>query len=628
MRVMIKNENIICISSIDWDFVWQGHQEIMSTFAKNGNRVLFIENTGVRAPGLSDISRLRTRLKNWLRSVKGFRQESENLFVYSPLIAPFPYSRIARWINKYLLIKPLKKWMKASGFHDPIIWTFLPTGTAIDIVDSIESKFLVYYCIADFNKLVNAPKKVNKAEDELIRKSDLIFAQGEALKERCERINPNVHIFPFGVKMESFEHFRSNPDRSPALDIENLKRPIIGYVGGVHRHIDFGLIRFVAERNPGWTIVLVGPIQTDISEIAATKNIFLVGKKEFNVLPHYIHAFDVCIIPYEINDYTKTVFPTKLNEYHAMGKPVVSTNLPEVVSFNLKNSNVVLIAKAKEEFNNKLADALQTETSEAKEMRIASARANDWSLRIAEMSDLIKAKLKTKKIEKTINWKDDFLKLYKQSKKRLIFTLAGLAAIYFILFYTPFVWFVATPLKISETPQKADAIVVFAGGVGESGRAGQGYEERVGYAVNLFKEGYAEHLIFLSGYTYAFKEPLVMRALAVSLGVPKDAIILEDKARNTEQNVRFSKAILKRNGWGKILLVSSPYHMRRALLVFKKSAEEIEVVYAPILDSMFYARPSKYMEGMKIRRQVNFRQLKGILHEYLAIAYYWFKGYI
>ena len=40
---MIMNQNIICISSIDWDFVWQGHQEIMSTFAQNGNRMLSID---------------------------------------------------------------------------------------------------------------------------------------------------------------------------------------------------------------------------------------------------------------------------------------------------------------------------------------------------------------------------------------------------------------------------------------------------------------------------------------------------------------------------------------------------------------------------------------------------------
>ncbi len=62
---MLKNENIICISSIDWDFVWQGHQEIMATLAKNGNRVVFIDNTGVRTPGMQDIWRLKKRIKNW-----------------------------------------------------------------------------------------------------------------------------------------------------------------------------------------------------------------------------------------------------------------------------------------------------------------------------------------------------------------------------------------------------------------------------------------------------------------------------------------------------------------------------------------------------------------------------------
>ena len=41
--------DVVCISSIDWDFIWQGHQEIMSTLAAEGQRVLFVENTGVRA---------------------------------------------------------------------------------------------------------------------------------------------------------------------------------------------------------------------------------------------------------------------------------------------------------------------------------------------------------------------------------------------------------------------------------------------------------------------------------------------------------------------------------------------------------------------------------------------------
>jgi len=68
---MLKNENIICISSIDWDFIWQGHQEIMSVLAKSGNKVIFIENTGVRAPGIRDVPRIKNRIRNWFKGVKG-----------------------------------------------------------------------------------------------------------------------------------------------------------------------------------------------------------------------------------------------------------------------------------------------------------------------------------------------------------------------------------------------------------------------------------------------------------------------------------------------------------------------------------------------------------------------------
>src|SRR3972149_1264733 len=228
---MLKNENIICISSIDWDFIWQGHQEIMSAFAKNGNRVLFIENTGIRSPKLEDVQRLKKRIVSWFKSIKGFRKEMENLYVYSPVILPFPYSRVARFINKYLLIRSIKRWMRVMGFSNPIIWTFLPTGTALDIINNIEGKLLIYYCIANF------------------------------------------------------------------------------------------------------------------------KNIILLGKKDFEELPYYINEFDVCIIPYLKSGYTATVYPTKLNEYHALGKPVVSTDLPEVKAFNDNNGGVVYIGKDYEDFS-------------------------------------------------------------------------------------------------------------------------------------------------------------------------------------------------------------------------------------------------------------------------------------
>ncbi|MAG69482.1 MAG: hypothetical protein CL471_04180, partial [Acidobacteria bacterium] len=76
---LLRGQHIVCFSSIDWEFIWQGQQEIMSTLAANGNQVLFVENTGVRAPAVRDLPRLRNRIRNWWRGTKGFRRERDNL---------------------------------------------------------------------------------------------------------------------------------------------------------------------------------------------------------------------------------------------------------------------------------------------------------------------------------------------------------------------------------------------------------------------------------------------------------------------------------------------------------------------------------------------------------------------
>src|SRR6185369_803175 len=134
---MLSGHNILCISSIDWSEHWQIHQELMTRLAAQGNRVLYIENTGVRPPRVADLSRVRRRIWNWWHSRKGFREERANLFVYSPMFLPFPYSRIAGWINRVLLFRTLKRWMQATGFARPIVFTFLPTPLARSLIAQV-----------------------------------------------------------------------------------------------------------------------------------------------------------------------------------------------------------------------------------------------------------------------------------------------------------------------------------------------------------------------------------------------------------------------------------------------------------------------------------------------------------
>ncbi len=407
-------------------------------------------------------------------------------------------------------------------------------------------------------------------------------------------------------------------------EFTQLPRPIIGYVGGLHRHMDFELLRCVAGRRPEWTFTLIGPEQADVSALRALPNIRLLGGRAIEALPRYINAFDVGIIPYVESAYTRTVYPTKLNEYHALGKPVVSTPLPEVQAFNERHGGLVYLGGTPDEFEAQLERALAQRNGELAQRRIAVARENAWSERIAQMSCLMEERMAERAAAAPQRWRERFLAASESARRRLTWIVATVALSYLGVFYTPVLWWVAEPLRISEAPEISDAIVVFAGGVGESGRAGQGYEERVAWAVDLYRRGYAPRLIFSSGYTYRFHETEVMAALARALGVPDSAIWLEAAAVNTLDNVRLTGGLMRQQGWRSALLVSSPYHMRRAALVWRRLAPELRLRCVPIRESLFYTRGAPRASGL--RRQATPTQVQAIAHEYLSLLYYWLKG--
>jgi len=613
---MLKNENIICISSIDWDFIWQGHQEIMSTLAAN-NRVLFIENTGVRAPGIKDLSRIKKRIKNWLKGVKGIRKEMDNLYIFSPLVLPFPYFRFARWVNLHLILPVLERWIKAMEFNGPIIWTFLPTPLTSDIIDNLDKKIVIYYCIDNFSASSVSVKKIRKSEIRLLKRADLVFVTSRALYDYCSRYNEKVYIFPFAVNFQEFEKARLKKEGLPE-EFRNIKRPIIGYIGGIHKWIDQKLIKETVERYPEYSFVFIGPLQTDVSMLKKFKNVYLLGHKEHSQLPGYINAFDACLIPYLLTDYTNNVYPTKLNEYLAMGKPVISTHLPEIEEFNKKYNNIVYIGGDAKEFSENIKLALGRDSEELKNSRIEVARDNSWESHIEKMSSLIQEEIKQKNINKEAMWKENLLGFYRATRRKIAKISLICIFSYLLLFKTPFIWFIAEPLKITDAPQKADAIVVFGGGVGETGSPGKSTIERARYAVDLFRQGYAKKIIFSSGYTFKYNDAENMKFISLSMGIPEEEIILEQRANSTYENVKFSNEILEQKKWNTILLVTSPYNMTRASLVFRKVADKIKVVHTPV------SRPEFYQREMGSR----LGQIRAIFHEYLGIIYYWWKGWI
>ena len=139
-------------------------------------------------------------------------------------------------------------------------------------------------------------------------------------------------------------------------------------------------------------------------------------------------------------------------------------------------------------------------------------------------------------------------------------------------------------ISIEEVPL-AQGIVVLGGTVlppsGKSTEINLGRAGRVWYAARLFHAGKAP-LVLLSGgglEHQAFSEARAMAVLLQDLGVPKQAILLEERSQNTRQNAVFTASILEARGIGHVLLVTSALHMPRALPLFE--AQGLTVIPSP-----------------------------------------------
>lgn len=110
---------------------------------------------------------------------------------------------------------------------------------------------------------------------------------------------------------------------------------------------------------------------------------------------------------------------------------------------------------------------------------------------------------------------------------------------------------------------KADAIVAISGGDTAA---------RTTEAVKLYQDGWAPILIF-SGAALDPSSPSnasAMASAARDAGVPATAILLDENATDTRANATGVAKLVRDNHYQSIILVTSPYHQRRASLLFHR----------------------------------------------------------
>ena len=93
------------------------------------------------------------------------------------------------------------------------------------------------------------------------------------------------------------------------------------------------------------------------------------------------------------------------------------------------------------------------------------------------------------------------------------------------------------------------------------------FRERINHAIDLYRTGKVRKIIFTGGQgnRNELTEAAEARQYAIENGIPQTDILVEEKSHTTYENLVNAKHVADANGLKKVLIVSDPMHMKRAV---------------------------------------------------------------
>jgi GT2 family glycosyltransferase/glycosyltransferase involved in cell wall biosynthesis len=374
LNIVATTYDVVCFPIIDWGFRWQRPQQLLSQFAKDGHRVFI-----VRAGAAFAMKPLRDNV--WEITLV----PPAPIDFYAGELEP----EVAAWLPEQLdALRRALNIVCAISIVQVATWR----ETAIEARRRFGWK-VVYDCMDEWDEFPGMNPRVLEAEKRLVAEADLVTVSAQRLLEKW----PGSVLVRNGA---DFGHFAnaapvilsredgegSQNARSSHSEILRFAQDdggaVIGYFGAIAPWFDVDLLVRVAKERPQYSFVLVGGV-FDV-EIPPLPNVHLLGQQPYELMPAYLREFDVCIIPFVVSNVTAATDPVKVYEYLSQGKPVVSTPMPELEPYR------ELLWFAGDDFAETLDRALAENNPQLRERRIAFARENTWSKRVAVMKNAIR----------------------------------------------------------------------------------------------------------------------------------------------------------------------------------------------------------------------------------------------
>ena len=303
-----SNIDLVCLSHLRWDFVYQRPQHLLSRFAKE-RRVFFVEE-----PIFDDE---RMHLDVTMRDCG-----------VSVVVPRLPKELSNKEALDAVLFSMINRLFEEHKINEHILWYYTPM--AVRWTKHLKPSAVVYDCMDELSAFRNAPRALREREAELFNRADLVFTGGHSLYEAKRHLHKNIYAFPSSIDAQHFAQARcldSDPE-----DQKDIPHPRLGFFGVIDERMDIELIDEVARLRPDWHLVIIGPVvKIDEKDLPRHSNIHYLGGKSYKELPSYLAGWDVALLPFALNDSTRYISPTKTPEYLAAGCPVVSTSIRDVV---------------------------------------------------------------------------------------------------------------------------------------------------------------------------------------------------------------------------------------------------------------------------------------------------------
>jgi UDP-galactopyranose mutase len=334
-----REYDVVCLSHLRWDFVWQRPQHLMSRCARS-HRVFFFEEV-VHDEG-----------DPWLE----VEETPSGVFVCKPHVEPGLSLECLDRIQQTLLDELFVEY----DIDDYVLWVYAPMATVY--AEHLKPIATVYDCMDELAGFADAPPELREREAKLFETADVVFTGGHSLYEAKRDLHENIHPLPSSVEVEHFATARETTE-APA-DQAAIPSPRLGYFGVIDERLDLDLVASVADARPEWQLVLVGPVvKIGPEALPQRPNIHYLGAKQYDELPAYVAGWDAALMPFALNEATRFISPTKTLEYLAAGKRVISTPIRDVVR-PYGEQGLVSVAEDAESFVDFAEAALSTDDLE------------------------------------------------------------------------------------------------------------------------------------------------------------------------------------------------------------------------------------------------------------------------